>query len=150
MARGLSIGDLAARTGLSVPAIRHYETLGLLAPLRNAGGHRRYDRSDIRRLSFVRIAQGLGFPLAELAQVLAGLPQGRPPSREDWARIGSGFRTQIDARIAALEGLRDKLDSCIGCGCLSLDKCALWNPGDVAARHGPGARWLMGDRHLPG
>lgn len=150
MARGLSIGDLAARTGLSVPAIRHYETLGLLAPLRNAGGHRRYDRSDIRRLSFVRIAQGLGFPLAELAQVLAGLPQGRPPSREDWARIGSGFRAQIDARIAALEGLRDKLDGCIGCGCLSLDKCALWNPGDVAARHGPGARWLMGDRHEPG
>lgn len=150
MARGLSIGDLAARTGLSVPAIRHYETLGLLAPLRNAGGHRRYDRSDIRRLSFVRIAQGLGFPLAELAQVLAGLPQGRPPSREDWARIGSGFRAQIDARIAALEGLRDRLDSCIGCGCLSLDKCALWNPGDVAARHGPGARWLMGDRHEPG
>ena len=150
MARGLSIGDLAARTGLSVPAIRHYETLGLLAPLRNAGGHRRYDRSDIRRLSFVRIAQGLGFPLAELAQALAGLPQGRPPSREDWARIGSGFRAQIDARIAALEGLRDKLDGCIGCGCLSLDKCALWNPGDVAARHGPGARWLMGDRHERG
>lgn len=150
MARGLSIGDLAARTGLSVPAIRHYETLGLLAPLRNAGGHRRYDRSDIRRLSFVRIAQGLGFPLAELAQVLAGLPQGRPPSREDWSRIGSGFRAQIDARIAALEGLREKLDGCIGCGCLSLDKCALWNPGDVAARHGPGARWLMGDRQEPG
>ena len=150
MARGLSIGDLAARTGLSVPAIRHYETLGLLAPPRNAGGHRRYDRSDIRRLSFVRIAQGLGFPLAELAQALAGLPQGRPPSREDWARIGSGFRAQIDARIAALEGLRDKLDGCIGCGCLSLDKCALWNPGDVAARHGPGARWLMGDRHERG
>lgn len=149
MGRGLSIGDLAARTGLSVPAIRHYETLGLLAPLRNAGGHRRYDRSDIRRLSFVRIAQGLGFPLAELAQVLAGLPQGRPPSREDWARIGSGFRAEIDARIAALEGLRDRLDGCIGCGCLSLDKCALWNPGDVAARHGPGARWLMGDRQEP-
>ncbi|MBL9055350.1 MAG: redox-sensitive transcriptional activator SoxR [Rhodobacteraceae bacterium] len=149
MTRGLSIGDLAARTGLSVPAIRHYETLGLLAPLRNAGGHRRYDRSDIRRLSFVRIAQGLGFPLAELAQVLAGLPQGRPPSRQDWAQIGSGFRVQIDARIAALEGLRDRLDGCIGCGCLSLDKCALWNPGDAAARHGPGPRWLMGDRHEP-
>ena len=150
MARGLSIGDLAARTGLSVPAIRHYETLGLLAPLRNAGGHRRYDRSDIRRLSFVRIAQGLGFPLAELAQVLAGLPQGRPPTREDWARIGAGFRMEIGARITALEALRDKLDGCIGCGCLSLDKCTLWNPGDVAARHGSGPRWLMGDRHEAG
>lgn len=150
MVRGLSIGDLAARTGLSVPAIRHYETLGLLAPLRNAGGHRRYARADIRRLSFVRIAQGLGFPLARLAEVLAALPQGRPPGREDWARISTGFRAEIDERIARLEALRDKLDGCIGCGCLSLDKCALWNPGDVAARHGAGPRWLMGDRHEPG
>lgn len=150
MVRGLSIGDLAARTGLSVPAIRHYETLGLLAPLRNAGGHRRYTRADIRRLSFVRIAQGLGFPLARLAEVLAALPQGRPPGREDWARISTGFRAEIDERIARLEALRDKLDGCIGCGCLSLDKCALWNPGDVAARHGAGPRWLMGDRHEPG
>lgn len=146
----LSIGELAARTGLSVPAIRHYEAMGLIAPLRNAGGHRRYARADIRRLSFVRIAQGLGFPLARLAEVLAGLPQGRPPGREDWARISTGFRAEIDERIARLEALRDKLDGCIGCGCLSLDKCALWNPGDVAARHGAGPRWLMGDRHEPG
>ncbi len=146
----LSIGELAARTGLSVPAIRHYEAIGLIAPLRNAGGHRRYARADIRRLSFVRIAQGLGFPLARLAEVLAGLPQGRPPGREDWARISTGFRAEIDERIARLEALRDKLDGCIGCGCLSLDKCALWNPGDVAARHGAGPRWLMGDRHEPG
>jgi len=146
----LSIGELAARTGLSVPAIRHYEAMGLIAPLRNAGGHRRYARADIRRLSFVRIAQGLGFPLARLAEVLAALPQGRPPGREDWARIGAGFRAEIDERIARLEALRDKLDGCIGCGCLSLDKCALWNPGDVAARHGAGPRWLMGDRHEPG
>jgi MerR family redox-sensitive transcriptional activator SoxR len=146
----LSIGELAARTGLSVPAIRHYEAMGLITPLRNAGGHRRYARADIRRLSFVRIAQGLGFPLARLAEVLAGLPQGRPPGREDWARISTGFRAEIDERIARLEALRDKLDGCIGCGCLSLDKCALWNPGDVAARHGAGPRWLMGDRHEPG
>lgn len=146
----LSIGELAARTGLSVPAIRHYEAMGLIAPLRNAGGHRRYARADIRRLSFVRIAQGLGFPLARLAEVLAALPQGRPPGREDWARISTGFRAEIDERIARLEALRDKLDGCIGCGCLSLDKCALWNPGDVAARHGAGPRWLMGDRHETG
>lgn len=143
---GLSIGELADRTGLSVPAIRHYETLRLLAPLRNAGGHRRYDKSDIRRLSFVMIAQSLGFPLAQLASVLAGLPQGRAPNRADWAAIGSGFRAEIDARIAALATLRDKLDGCIGCGCLSLDTCALWNPDDRARRHGTGPRYLMGDR----
>lgn len=147
MARGgLSIGDLAARTGLSVPAIRHYETLGLLAPLRNAGGHRRYDKSDIRRLSFVMIAQSLGFPLAQLAGVLAELPQNRAPSRGDWAAIGAGFRAEIEARITALATLRDKLDGCIGCGCLSLDTCALWNPADRARRHGAGPRYLMGDR----
>ena len=147
MARGgLSIGDLAARTGLSVPAIRHYETLGLLAPLRNAGGHRRYDKSDIRRLSFVMIAQSLGFSLAQLAAVLAGLPQGRAPNRSDWSAIGAEFRGEIEARIAALAVLRDKLDGCIGCGCLSLDTCALWNPGDRARRHGAGPRYLMGDR----
>jgi MerR family transcriptional regulator, redox-sensitive transcriptional activator SoxR len=143
---GLSIGDLAARTGLSVPAIRHYETLGLLAPLRNAGGHRRYDKSDIRRLSFVMIAQSLGFSLAQLRDVLAGLPQGRAPNRGDWAAIGAGFRASIDARIATLEALREKLDGCIGCGCLSLDTCSLWNPEDRARRYGTGPRYLMGDR----
>ena len=142
---GLSIGDLAARTGLSVPAIRHYETLGLIAPLRNAGGHRRFDRSDIRRLSFVMIAQSLGFPLAQLATVLAGLPQGRAPNRTDWAAIGAGFRLVIDARIAALSLLGEKLDGCIGCGCLSLDTCVLWNPHDVAHKFGPGPRYLMGN-----
>ncbi len=147
MARGgLSIGDLAARTGLSVPAIRHYETLGLLAPLRNAGGHRRFDKSDIRRLSFVMIAQSLGFSLAQLRGVLAGLPQGRAPNRADWSAIGTGFRAEIDTRIAALTMLRDKLDGCIGCGCLSLDTCSLWNPGDQARRHGTGPRYLMGNR----
>lgn len=143
---GLSIGDLAARTGLSVPAIRHYETLGLLAPLRNAGGHRRYDKSDIRRLSFVMIAQSLGFPLAVAGAALAGLPQGRAPNRGDWAAIGAGFRLQIAAKIAALSLLGDKLDGCIGCGCLSLDTCALWNPADRARGFGVGPRYLMGDR----
>lgn len=146
---GLSIGDLAARTGLSVPAIRHYETLGLIAPLRNAGGHRRYDKSDIRRLSFVMIAQSLGFPLAQAGAALAQLPQGRAPNRADWAMIAEGFRGQINARIAALSLLGEKLDGCIGCGCLSLDACALWNPEDRARRHGTGPRYLMGDRAEP-
>lgn len=144
-AQGLAIGDLAARTGLSVAAIRHYETLGLLAPLRNAGGHRRYDRADIRRLSFLMIAQSLGFPLARIGAVLHDLPQSRAPTRADWTRIARSFGAEIDARIAALARLRDTLDGCIGCGCLSLKACALYNPADRAARHGTGPRHLLGD-----
>lgn len=146
MHQGLTIGDLAARTGLAVSAIRFYETHGIVAPLRNAGGHRRYDRADIRRLSFVMIAQKLGFPLAQLAQHLSALPATHAPSRDDWTRIATGFKSEIDARIAALIQLRDTLDGCIGCGCLSLDKCALYNPADRAARAGPGPRYLLGDR----
>ena len=147
--QGLAIGDLAARTGLSVAAIRHYETLGLIAPLRNSGGHRRYARADIRRLSFLMIAQSLGFPLARIGAVLAELPQSRAPNRADWARIAAGFATDINTRIAQLSRLRDTLDGCIGCGCLSLDTCALWNPADRAAAHGPGPRHLLGDPPLP-
>lgn len=144
--QGLTIGDLAARTGLAVSAIRFYETHGIVAPLRNGGGHRRYDRADIRKLSFVMIAQRLGFPLARIAEHLAALPADKAPSRADWTAIATGFKTEIDARIAALTDLRDKLDGCIGCGCLSLDHCALYNPADRAARHGPGPRYLLGDR----
>jgi len=146
---GLSIGDLAARTGLAVSAIRFYETHGIVAPLRNAGGHRRYGRADIRRLSFVMAATGLGFALADIAQHLAKLPAHKAPSRADWTRISKGFRRDIDTRIAALETLRDKLDGCIGCGCLSLDRCALYNPADSAAKHGAGPRYLLGDRAPP-
>ncbi|PYE86045.1 redox-sensitive transcriptional activator SoxR [Pseudoroseicyclus aestuarii] len=144
LSQGLSIGDLAARTGLAVSAIRFYETHGIVRPLRNAGGHRRYDRSDLRRLSFAMIAQRLGFPLAEIAEQMAALPEGRAPSRADWGRIAGGFRMKIDARIAALERLRDNLDGCIGCGCLSLDRCSLYNPGDIEGRAGPGPRRIMG------
>ena len=140
--QGLTIGDLAARTGLAVSAIRFYETHGIVRPLRNAGGHRRYGRSDIRRLSFAMIAQRLGFPLAAIAAELSVLPADRAPSREDWSRIAAGFRSRIDTRIAALETLRDRLDSCIGCGCLSLETCGLHNPGDRAAAAGPGPRFL--------
>ncbi|TMV79559.1 redox-sensitive transcriptional activator SoxR [Thioclava sp. BHET1] len=143
--QGLAIGDLAQRTGLAVSAIRYYETLGLIAPLRNAGGHRRYDRSDIRRLSFILIAQKLGFPLARVRAALAALPDGRPPSKADWQHLSRGFRDDLQARITALEQLRDRLDGCIGCGCLSLDRCALYNPEDRAASHGSGPRYLMGD-----
>lgn len=146
MQYGLSIGDLAARSGLAVSAIRFYETHGIVRPLRNHGGHRRYGKADLRRLSFTMIAQRLGFPLTEIARHLAALPADRAPDRHDWERIATGFRAEIAVRIAALQLLSDTLDGCIGCGCLSLDRCALYNPGDKAGRKGLGPRYLMGDR----
>jgi MerR family transcriptional regulator, redox-sensitive transcriptional activator SoxR len=142
----LTIGQLAERTGLAVSAIRFYETKGLVSPLRNAGGQRRFFRSDIRRLSFVLIAQQFGFTIDQIAGHLATLPEGRPPNRREWARIGRGFAAQLDAKIETLQKLRDNLDGCIGCGCLSLRKCALYNPQDSARKHGPGPRYLMGNR----
>ncbi|WP_341365650.1 redox-sensitive transcriptional activator SoxR [Yoonia sp. BS5-3] len=144
MSQGLSIGDLADRTGLAVSAIRFYETHGIVKPLRNKGGHRRYGRADIRRLSFVMAAQTLGFPLSEIAVHLHALPDHKAPTKADWTRISKSFRNQIDARIAALEDLRDKLDGCIGCGCLSLKSCALYNPSDIKGREGSGPRNLSG------
>lgn len=145
MRQGIAIGELAARSGLAVSAIRFYETHGIVQPLRNQGGHRRYGRSDLRRLSFAMIAQRLGFPLAEIARHLTALPADRAPDRQDWEQIATGFRAEIAARIAALQKLSDTLDGCIGCGCLSLDRCALYNPQDRAARNGSGPRYLMGD-----
>lgn len=144
MTTGLSIGDLSARTGLAVSAIRFYETHDIIKPVRNKGGHRRYGRHDIRRLSFVIAAQKLGFALADIAPHLSRLPDHKAPSKADWTRISRAFRTDIDARIAALEDLRDKLDGCIGCGCLSLKSCALYNPDDIKAREGSGPRNLYG------
>ncbi|MDX8348769.1 redox-sensitive transcriptional activator SoxR [Cognatiyoonia sp. IB215446] len=142
MSQGLAIGDLADRTGIAVSAIRFYETHGIVKPLRNKGGHRRYGRSDIRRLSFVMAAQALGFPLSEIAEHLHALPDHKAPTKADWTRISKGFRKKIDERIAALEELRDKLDGCIGCGCLSLKSCALYNPADIKAKDGTGPRNL--------
>jgi len=139
----LTIGALAARTGLAVSAIRFYEDRGLIAPGRTAAGHRRYMRADIRRLSFIRIAQELGFPLSRIGVALASLPDGRTPIKSDWTRLSRGFRADIDDRIAHLERLRDTLDGCIGCGCLSLRSCALYNPGDTMGRDGPGPRKLV-------
>jgi len=144
MTQGLTIGDLSARTGLAVSAIRFYETHGIVKPLRNAGGHRRYGRPDIRRISFVMAAQKLGFPLADIAAHLHSLPDHKAPRKADWTRISKGFRRDIDTRIAALEDLRDKLDGCIGCGCLSLKSCALYNPDDIKGRDGSGPQNLMG------
>ena len=145
----MTIGELARRTGLSVSAIRFYETKGLVSPGRNAGGQRRFPRSDIRRLSFVLIAQQLGFSLPEIAKVLAGLPEARTPNAKDWTRIGRVIREELDKRIETMTRLRENLDGCIGCGCLSLRKCKLYNPEDRANRHGAGPRYLMGDRPEP-
>ena len=144
-AEGLSIGEIAARTGLAISAIRYYEEEGLIAPWRNAAGRRRFQRADIRRLSFVMIAQQFGFTLPQIRVELDRLPRHRAPTKADWARISRTFRSGLDTRIARLEKLRDTLDGCIGCGCLSLDACALYNPKDRAAERGTGPRYLLGD-----
>jgi MerR family redox-sensitive transcriptional activator SoxR len=142
--RTLTIGDLARRTGLSVSAIRFYESRGLVRAIRTGGNQRRFLRADIRRLSFALIAQQLGLTLGQIEAELATLPQGRAPSRADWARISERIRGVLDQKIAMLERTRDKLDGCIGCGCLSLDTCALYNPDDRAGRAGPGPRFVIG------
>lgn len=142
----LSIGELSRRTGLSVSAIRYYEARGLLSAIRTGGNQRRFMRSDIRRLSFALIAQRLGLTLADIEAELATLPLGRPPTRSDWQAISRRVRQALQDRITMLERTRDLLDGCIGCGCLSLENCALYNPGDRAARAGAGPRFLLGDR----
>ena len=145
----LTIGELAARTGMSVSAVRFYEAKGLVRPLRTQGNQRRFLRSDIRRLSFALIAQQIGCTLPEIAAELARLPQGRAPTQADWRRISNGFGKLLDRRIAALQRMRDTLDGCIGCGCLSLKKCGLYNRDDRAARTGPGPRYALGERPEP-
>jgi len=141
----LTIGELARRTGLTVSAIRFYEERGLVAPIRTGGNQRRFLRSDIRRLSFALIAQRLGLTVGEIEAELATLPNGRAPNRDDWRTISAHLRARLDARIDMLERTRDMLDGCIGCGCLSLDRCALYNPGDRASRAGAGPRFLLGN-----
>jgi MerR family redox-sensitive transcriptional activator SoxR len=141
----IPIGTLARRTGLAVSAIRFYEAKGLLTSLRTAGNQRRFLRSDIRRLSFILIAQRLGLGLAEIEQALATLPQGRTPTLSDWQRISRSLRGELDARIRLLTRTRAKLDECIGCGCLSLQRCQLYNKEDRAAAGGPGPRFVLED-----
>ncbi|MGI8806516.1 MAG: redox-sensitive transcriptional activator SoxR [Acidimicrobiales bacterium] len=141
----LTIGALAERTGVATSALRFYEAEGLIASTRTGGGQRRYRRETIRRVSFVRIAQQVGLSLDEVRGALATLPDDRTPDRRDWERLSRSWRPRIDARIAMLERLRDRLDGCIGCGCLSLKVCRLANPGDAAAEAGPGPRYILGD-----
>jgi MerR family transcriptional regulator, redox-sensitive transcriptional activator SoxR len=141
----ISIGGLAARTGVSVSAIRFYEGKGIITSFRSSGGQRRFLRSDIRRISFIRIAQGLGLSVEEIGNHLAALPQSRTPTVEDWARISGAVRERLDAQISKLKRVRETLDGCIGCGCLSLKNCALYNPLDRASTGGSGPRYALGD-----
>jgi len=138
----LTIGEVAARSGLAPSALRYYESQGLIEATRTPGGARRYARTVLRRLAVIRAARNVGLSLPEIRSALGTLPDGRPPTVRDWARLSEDWRDRLDEQIAALTRLRDGLTSCIGCGCLSLERCALSNPGDIAAGEGPGARWL--------
>lgn len=138
----LTIGELAERAGCATSAVRYYESVGLISASRTGGGQRRFRRETLRRLAFIRAAQNVGLTLEEIRDALGGLPGGRTPTKADWTRVSAGWRTRLDRRIEALVALRDGLTTCIGCGCLSLRRCALSNPQDVAAGLGPGARYL--------
>ncbi len=142
----LAIGEVAARAGVATSALRFYEHHGLITSERATSGHRRYHREVLRRVAFIRVAQRIGLSLDDIAAALATLPSGRTPTAADWARLSRGWRRRLDEEIATLTRVRDELDSCIGCGCLSLRACALYNPADRAGRRGPGARYLLGDR----
>jgi MerR family redox-sensitive transcriptional activator SoxR len=141
----LTIGEVSRRSGVASSALRFYEDRGLLASERVGAGHRRYPRAVLRRIAFIVFAQRVGLTLDEIGAELAKLPPGRAPARPDWSRLSSGWTARIDERIAELERLKRGLTECIGCGCLSLDRCALSNPGDRAARLGSGPRYWIGD-----
>ena len=141
----LTIGEFAERAGVSVPTLRFYEDRGLVHSTRTSGNQRRYLRAELRRVAFVKAAQHVGLTLAEIEQAMATLPDGRVPTRADWARLSRSWRPRLDERIAELRRLRDGLDGCIGCGCLSLRSCVLYNPGDRAQLTGSGARYLEAD-----
>jgi MerR family redox-sensitive transcriptional activator SoxR len=139
----LTIGELAARSGVAASALRFYEAEGLINSTRTSGNQRRYTRDSLRRVAFIRSAQAVGIPLSEIRAALAQLPRERTPSRRDWARLSTTWRARLDERIDQLVRLRDDLTGCIGCGCLSLQSCRLINPGDVLYDEGPGARRLL-------
>jgi MerR family redox-sensitive transcriptional activator SoxR len=139
----LSIGAVVERTGVAHSALRFYEDEGLIHSTRTDSGHRRYDREVIRRISFIRIAQQVGLTLDEIQAALSSLPDSRTPNQRDWERLAASWRPRLDAQIAMLERLRDRLTGCIGCGCLSMKACILVNPGDQAAERGPGPRYVL-------
>lgn len=141
----LTIGETASRSGIRTSALRYYESLGLIASERTAGGQRRYPRAMLRRVAVIRAAQVLGLTLEEICQALTELPEARTPDRHDWERLSQSWRQSLDGRITELQALRDRLSGCIGCGCLSLDDCRLFNPDDRAAGAGAGAHYLFGE-----
>jgi MerR family redox-sensitive transcriptional activator SoxR len=138
----LTVGEVADRSGFAASAIRFYDKEGLITATRTSGGQRRFERSMLRRLAFIRAARNVSLTLDEIATALDTLPDSRTPTRADWARLSKDWRARLDDQIAGLMALRDSLDSCIGCGCLSLKRCAISNPSDSAAQAGPGAVYL--------
>lgn len=141
----LTIGELSERTDVAPSALRFYEAEGLIQASRSEGGQRRYHRDVLRRVSFIKVAQRVGLSLDEIRDAMASLPESRTPTKEDWAKLSRSWRPQLDDQIAVLERLRDRLDGCIGCGCLSLRVCGLFNPNDEAGASGPGPRYLLGE-----
>ena len=141
----LSVGEVARRSGVAVSAIHFYERKGLISPWRSGGNQRRYERATLRRIAIIKVAQAIGISLAEIGRRLAMLPADRTPNKSDWARLAEDWREDLDTRIALLTRLRERLDGCIGCGCLSIDTCPLRNPDDALAAAGPGPHYLTGD-----
>ena len=141
--RDIAVGELAARSGVSTSALRFYERQGLIASSRTSGNQRRYTRDTLRRVSFIRVSQRVGIPLSMIREALSILPHGRTPTRTDWEKLSTYWRSELDARIQEMTTLRDSLTDCIGCGCLSLDRCKLANPDDRLGLQGPGPRRLM-------
>ena len=145
MPDGLTIGELSARSGAAPSALRFYETHGLISSTRTSGNQRRYDRAVLRRIALIQAGRAAGIPLRQIRGALETLPARRTPSRRDWERLSSAWRGDLDARIAGLTAIRDRLTTCIGCGCLSIDRCDLLNPDDEAASAGTGARYFERD-----
>jgi MerR family redox-sensitive transcriptional activator SoxR len=145
-ARRLTVGEVADRTGVATSALRFYEEHGLIRSERSDAGHRRYHPDVLRRVSFIRTAQRVGLSLTEIADALASLPESRTPTSRDWARLARAWQPRLDEQIALLQRMRDQLDECIGCGCLSLTSCGIWNPDDAAATLGTGPRYLLSDQ----
>lgn len=139
----LSVGEMAARAGVAVSALHFYEAQGLIQSWRTPANHRRYDRRELRRVAVIRVAQSVGIPLAEIREILDTLPRDRAIGRQEWQRVADGWRDRLDRRIAQLRALRDDLDGCIGCGCLSTETCPLYNAGDRRATEGPGPRAII-------
>lgn len=140
--RLLTVGEVSARSGIAVSALHFYETKGLIASIRTSGNQRRYPREVLRRVAIIKVAQRVGIPLTEIQQALETLPQGRTPTAGDWKEMSMRWKDDLDARIMRLQGLRDQLDGCIGCGCLSIESCPLRNPSDVLGEQGTGPRLL--------